>query len=286
MLLALLLGCDPGPAAADDSAPPTEAELCDGDGDRYVGVISGLAFSRPDEAGVCDGFDLDGLTTVPGQSSGCGIGDYVAPDGAEGVDHGFARILPALELTEAAAVEAIIQETIDTGELLILFELSDVDDLRDDPCVDFTVFRGAGEVMLGTDGRVEAWQTFDVDPDFPPVVVEDVPLVDGELVARPITVQLPVSVLNANLTFILLDGAFAVRPGDDGGFTGIFAGGLEGDYLIEVASTENIDPEIVGLLEGLLEASSDLAPGADGTCEQISVTFGYEAQPAFVFEDR
>lgn len=279
-LLSLLLACAGGPA--DTGAA---VGWCDGQGDTVVGVVSSLWFARPSEDGVCEGFDLDGEVSTTGGASGCGIGDYVNPEGVPGIDNGFAALLPVLEATEAAAVEGLIQDSIERGELLILFELRDVDHPTDDPCVDVAVHRGMGEVALGTDGVIEAWQTFDVDTSLPGVSVGAVPMVDGRLDVGPIDLDFPANVLGVDLLFPMRDGMVRIDRQEDGTFTGIIAGGLDVEYLLAVASEENVDSELVGLMSSLLAITSDLDPKGDGSCDRIAITFTHTAQPAFLFAD-
>lgn len=279
-LLPLLLACSGGP---DDTGEPIG--WCDGQGDTVVGVVSSLLFARPSEDGVCEGFDLDGAVSTTGGASGCGIGDYVDPEGVPGIDNGFAILLPALEATEAAAVEGLIQASIEGGELLILFELSDVDHPTDDSCVDVAIHRGVGEVALGTDGVIEAWQTFDVDASLPGASVAAVPMVDGRLDVGPIDLDIPANVLGVDVLFPMRDGMMRIERQEDGTFTGILAGGLDVEYLLAVASEENVDPDLVGLLSSLLAISSDLDPKGDGSCDRIAITFTFTAQPAFLFAD-
>lgn len=279
MLLVLLGACASGPQAEDPVA------WCDGEGDTLVGVVSSLVFARPTETGVSAGFDLDGRVTAAGAADGCGVADFVDPDGVPGIDNGFATLLPALELTEAAAVEGLIQASIDSGELLILFELGDLDHPTDDACVDLSIHRGVGEVSLGTDGVLESWQTFDVDAELPGARVTGVPMVGGRVDARGIDLDLPANVLGVDLLFPMRDGAMRVERRDDGGFTGVLAGGIDVAYLLEVASTNAVDPSLVEVLGALLLVSSDLDPAGDGSCDRVAMTFTFSAQPAFLFED-
>src|SRR5687768_14774767 len=119
--------------------------------------------------GVSDGFDLDG---VDGGLEGCGIADFTSPDGVPGVDNAFARMIPALELTEAAAVEPLIQDAINSGQLLLLVELAGVDDTAEDECVDVGLMRGAGEALVGGDVLLVSGQTLEVDASVEPAWVE------------------------------------------------------------------------------------------------------------------
>ena len=108
----------------------TEPEDCGSDTDTVVALVSSLGFARRDEEGHTSGFDLDGDVTELGDSRGCGIPDQTSAEGVPGIDSAFSGILPALEATQAVAVNGLIEDSILSGELLILLELSRVDDLH------------------------------------------------------------------------------------------------------------------------------------------------------------
>jgi hypothetical protein len=288
LVLWALAGCGASAEGAKDGAGPADGPVpaeCDAEGGQRVGLVTSLRFARAD-AGQSEGFDLDGLQTLDGASdAGCGIADYTDAAGNPGVDNAFARLIPALELTEAAAVEGLIAAAISSGELLILIEMDELDSLTDDTCVDFAVSRALGAPDLGPDNLPVSGQTFDRDPAVAPVRVADAALVGGTIEARPLTITLPVDILNASLEFVAEDGAFRAIWAEDGSFTGHMAGAIDIAALIEVALIENVDPALAGVLETLLYGAADLAPGADGRCTKISITFEVQGVSAFVFAD-
>lgn len=276
MVLLLALSCAPEPA------PEVDAASCE-TGETYIAVVNSLLFARA-TGSVSDGFDLDGVVTTAGAPTGCGVADYTSPRGVPGIDNAFALLVPALEATEAVAAEGLIEDAIHNGELLMMFSLSGVDDLTDDPCVGFTFEGGSGEPLLGADGEIEWHQTFDHDPAVPPVTVSDVVLADGRLEARGITFDLPLSVLDVTLLLHFEGGAFAVEPQPDGSFRGVFAGTLQRSMLMSIVSDNGVADEVATLLEGLLEFASDYDADGDGVCEQITGTFQFTAVPAFFFD--
>ena len=129
VMLGMLLGCkgsggDTG--ASLDECDPTETR---------VGVMTSITFAGVEEDGSALGFDLDGHTTAAGDGQGCGKPDFLDPEGNEGIDNAFARLLPAIEATEAVAVTDIVTNLIKSGELLLLVELESLDSDIDDSCV-------------------------------------------------------------------------------------------------------------------------------------------------------
>lgn len=282
---ALLLGlaaCAP----PDEAAPDAPIRTCDERGPGKVAVIQTMTWGRIDtETGVSPGFDLDGRVSNANDRLGCSVADYVSPDGAEGVDNGFGRLLPALELTEFMAVEALIAQSIANAGLLITLELNGVDDLENDDCVDLTVGRGTGDVLLGTDGLLEAGQTISFDDELPSFTLEDQQIVDGRLIARPFEVSLPITVFDTSLELQLTQGAIELDFHDDGTVTGVIAGGTPTAYIINVVNTEAVDAGLTDIMESLLGLYADLSPNDAGECEDISVNFEYEAIPAYFFDE-
>ncbi|MCB9779312.1 MAG: hypothetical protein H6742_12165 [Alphaproteobacteria bacterium] len=286
-LLILMLGCtapDSGDSGAVRDTGDDQEWTCDASGGRMHWVVDSLAWSRAD-GDVSDGFDLDDDVSTTGGSGGCGIADFTGPDGSEGVDNAFARLLPVLDTTEFVGAEAIINSTIVSGEVLLIGELAGADDLTDDDCVDMALRRGIGTPMLDTQGNILASQTFDLDPTFGDVEIPDMAIVDRSITGRPFDVALPIQFLDADLTFDLIDGALRFDIQEDGSVKGAFAGGLEIQVLIDLAANTGINDEVEDLLRTLLASAADLAPDEDGQCQQISITFLFTAVPAYVYED-
>lgn len=270
-------------ACEGDEAPAPSVDLCDDKGDSKLVVIQKLTFVRQ-EAGLSEGFDLDGDVSAMGGATGCGVADLSSPGGETGIDNAFSFLLPALELTEAAAVEGLIQATIDSGDLLIAAELGELDDPVDDDCVDLWVGRASGVPLRGTDGRILSGQTFDVDTTSPSVSVEQVPLAGGILEA-PVEMRIPVTIFDVSLDFTLENGRIRSEILPDGRIVGMFGGGVDIASLLQIALEENVDSGLYGVLEPLLTSWSDLAPDESGQCQQLSITFAFEAVPAFWYPE-
>jgi len=277
--LLLLLACagdDPERRKADtvpDTGAPQLGE-CEPGGPRVGWLISSFAIA-PVEDGVSEGFDLDD------GADGCGVDDFTSPEGVDGVDNAFGTLLPALALTEAAAIEPLINESIKAGNLLVTLELDDLDDPMDDACVTLDVGRGDGVPMVGTDGEVLWGQTLDRAgaPDFS----AEAAVVSGRT-ETGLELTLPIEIFGLSLDFELQGGAIRLEQQDDGTVTGALAGGIEVAYILQVAQEENVDPDLAGILEVLLAGASDLAPDENGDCTQISFTLTFETIPVFFFD--
>ena len=149
---------------------------------EHVAVVVSMDFARRDDNGKANGFDLDNHETELGDSDGCGIGDISAPDGRTGIDNAFSGLLPALEATQAVAINGLIEDSLRNGELIIMLELSYIDDLENDMCVDFGLWRGEGIPMIGTDGSVLDGQSF-ARSDLQPGIVPSISIAEGSFVA-------------------------------------------------------------------------------------------------------
>jgi hypothetical protein len=236
--------------------------------------------------GVSEGFDLDGLTSSEGGASGCGIGDYTSPDGVVGIDNAFSRMAPAMEATEAkiATIEGLIQTAIDSGELLIAFEVGGVDDWERDSCVAMEVGQASGDAMLGTDGLLLDGQTFDRDTSVPVARTDAGSIQDGVLQTTGLSIDLPVQILNAYLTLPLRDGAVRIwRDGDDL-YDGVLAGAVAASYLAEVANTENVDPTVAELVGTLVAINADLPDEEGEDCAALSMTLTFEGVGAYYYQ--
>jgi hypothetical protein len=272
--LIALLGCTGDPV---DSAVVSDPAT-------YTTVFTSLSFSRRNEDQSTVGFDLDGHVSDAGDDEGCGHADLVDPNGVPGIDSAFSGMVPALEATEAAAVAGLIQDSIQNGQLVLLVELSGVDDPVNDDCVDVRVIRGAGTPMIGTDGVMLDGQTFGVLPGSTPSELTCIPLVDGAIDAGPFALTLDFQVLDVALSFHMTGASIHLALSPDGRTaTGYFGGYVPvADILVIVDEGDLAD--IADLVRSLVNAAADLAPNEEGTCDAISVVFDYGGIEAFVGE--
>lgn len=274
MLLALLLACTPPEGDTADAGP----------GDTYGILMSTLAFGRRADDGTAWGFDIDGHVSDANDGEGCGHADLVDADGNTGIDSSFSGLVPALEATEAAAVEGLIQDSIQNGELLLLVEVSGVDSLVYDACVDVRVVRAVGTPFIGTDGAVLDGQTFAANPNVAPAEMNCVPLVDGSVVAGPFALTLEFQVLDVALAFHMTNASIRLDLAEDGRTGWGYFGGSVPNADILVIVEEGDLADIADLVRGLVAAAADLEPNGEGTCDALSVVFEYGAVEAFVHD--
>lgn len=261
MIALLLLGC---------GEPPPEV-CATGKVQSYV--ISELTFARRDQGEVL-GFDIDGSSEAV-----CGHADLVSPAGVSGIDNNFSSLVPILEQTEAVAAESLIKQSIASGELMLTLELDGVDDWEDDGCVDFTVGRAGGVPLVAPDGVVLADQTLTMHETIP-TVSANASAIDGRIEARGLAFNLPLDILNAELDFVVTDGAFWVQRRWDGALTGVMGGQIPIAQITEILVRDDVNlQEFVPLVEAFADIESE-----GGACEGLSLAFEFVALPVYLQE--
>lgn len=246
-------------------------------------VITQLLFTRAVD-GVSDGFDLDDQASSGDDATGCGKEDFESPDGEAGIDNATSGLIALLELTEAAALEPLIQQTINQGELLLVVELQGVDDPVNDDSVDVYLWQALGVPSIGTDGFIEPGQTIDRDHSIPPSIVTDVPLVDGQVIARGFEARLPITIFDASIDLRIYNAALRLDLHEDGSHSGVLAGALQYDGLLESLSTAAIDSGLQEQLPILLGQMADLED-ENGVCRVMSANLSFAGTDAFFFPD-
>jgi hypothetical protein len=251
-------------------------------GEHLVGVLSTLTFARRLEDGTTWGFDLDGRVSDNSDAEGCNKEDLVTPEGTAGVDSAFSAMMPILEATEAGALEGLVADSIANGQLLILVELSGVDDRIEDDCVQMRVLRGTGSPMVGTDGLLLESQTYEVaDASH---ISGCAPIVDGHVEAGPFDLELPMQVLDVELNFKIEEARLRIDLSEEGLGWGYFGGPVLTTEITDIVNEEEDLGDIRDLVVNLVESSADLQPAADGACEALSIVFEFNSTEAFLWE--
>lgn len=255
---------------------------CDSPEDSLVFVFSTVSYARRDGDTVW-GFDLDNHESDSNDDEGCYHADLSTPDGTPGIDNALSGLIPALEATEAVALETLIQTAINTGELLLIVEVTGVDDVQNDDCVSVGIYRATGTPLVGTDGFLLDGQSFNLDLSLPSDHVTEMAIQDGRLTAKPLEIQLPVQVLDEFLNIEMYNGGVQLDIHEDGSATGFFGGGIPISFFIDIATLPDVNlPDAVVSLMG---AAADLDPDENGDCQQLSVALMVEALPAHLYSN-
>lgn len=281
--LVLAVACAGTDAAEDDTDGLDDDP---GGGEPVVVVLSEIGFVGHEADGSSDGFDLDGSVTGLGDASGCGKTDLESPDGTQGIDNAFGGLLPLIASLGGEALQSLVQNAVLSGELLLIVELDPP--ASDDPaaCGTGRVVRGAGLPAIGTQGGILPGQTFDVNADQPATELACVLRhEDGSVTADGVVIRLPLQVFDETIDLTMTNGRLQLSP-TEAGWSGLIGGGVSVEELAtNIYGFDAIPESLENGVVAAIELAADLDADADGTCEQVSVTLGVSAIPAFLFAD-
>lgn len=262
------------------------------DGVSSAVVVSQIGFgSRTgdsiDGVDVAVGLDLDQRVSDNMDALGCRRTDFMAPDGTMGIDNQFTFLYETVsQVFQEGVVEGIIQNSINEGRLLLMMQLSELDDLQNDDRVMVSVFLGEGRPDLNSDNRIVASQTFDRRVDAPVATVR-ASIVDGVLETEAFDMEMPMAFFNVFFDLQLTGARIHADVRADGGMTGILAGAVDQEQVYEIGrqADELQEQQISPTLRMLIPRWTDLQPGPDGRCTHLSAALTFESVPAFVFAD-
>jgi len=284
MLSLIVIACSQPEQKIDTSTEKPPINTCD-EGFSYTYVMNNISYARRED-NVAWGLNVDNHVSDENDEEGCYKEDLVDPLGNKGVDNALSALLPALDMTEAAAVEGLMIDSINNGELLLMLKLTGIDSemqgesLQDD-CTTLEFLHGEGSPLVGTDGAIIDGQSFSRDPY--PSVFQSTAIDDGAFLATGMELHLEMQVLDKYLIFDMDNGGIYGQMQADGTLTGYFGGGLDLETLYGIAGFDEV--QITDLLNNLLSTAADLAPDENGECQQMSVAFEYTAIPAHIFLD-
>jgi len=270
-----LAGC--GEAAAPEDAPCVT-------GETYAGIVTKLGFARSISADVAPGFDLDGRVSGTDDYRSCGKKDFTDPDGRTGVDNQLAPLVPEVEKLVGNAVDGLVQGSINDGQLVILFEMQHVDEMQNDQCVDFAVQIGkVKRPTLGTDGVIEPFQTFEIDPQAERGEVKHAKIENGVLSTGAFPLAIPLAIFDVAFTIHVQESRFRFTLDEQGLSHGYVGGGIVPQELLDGLSDGDGLGDILPQIGVALDANTDLAYDEDtGKCGQLSATLEFSGVPAFI----
>jgi len=264
-----------------DTPAPIKPQTCSGPPRRAV--VTNLSFTREDPKGVAPGFDLDRHVSSKGEDdASCRKGDFTAPDGRIGIDNQLAALIPEVEAIVGNAVDGLIQGAINDGLLLIMLDFEGIDDFKNDSCLGVTVHLAEGKPSLGTDGVIEAYQTFSPKPGSTSNHGTNGTIQDGVLTIGPMDVAIPLKLFDVSFTLNVYDAYFRFNTDEDGFLDGQLSGGIVPEELIEGIKDGAGLGDILPLILTVMKTSSDLKPNDQGKCTQLSVAVNVKAVPAFM----
>lgn len=260
------------------------------EGDRYmlegshVNITQTIRFMELEADGVARGFDLDGRVSAEGEEESCGHGDFRSPEGREGVDNQLAELWNAVGPLVGEQAHALLQNAINEGRVLLMIELENVDDLWHDDDVTLNIFKGILRPDIGTYGVISPDQTFEFDYESPISTIKHVQIQDGQLIAGPFELKIPVTILSLDTIVKLEFGHIQMRIDDQGRMEGFFNGAVHVPTLTETLINTDAESE-ARLVAPFFERNADMMK-VDGVCTYLSMGLSFQATRAFVVRDR
>lgn len=273
--LVLLSGCGPeGPSAEEISCTT---------GESYTSVLTSLAFTVA-EKNVAPGFNLDDRVSGPDDYLSCGHEDYLDPNGVPGIDNRLATLIPIIKAQFGDAVDGLVQGAINDGELVILTEIENVNDLQNDSCVNVGVQIGKKKrPSLGTDGVIEAYQTFDPDPTAQRSYIEKATIKDGVLTTGSFPVAVPIAIFDVAFTIHLENARLSYSIDNEGKIHGFLGGGMLPQEILDGVAEGAGVAQYLPAIKVAMEANTDMAFDEDiGKCARFSGALEFSGTPAFI----
>lgn len=281
-LLPLVAALFLGRAALLGCAATVEPTCQPGPSQAYV--LTYLGFTREGPRGVAPGFDLDHRVTLKPEDYGCGKTDLVSPGGQQGIDNQLALLVPEIEKRVGNAIDGIIQGAINDGRLLITFDLKNVQSFDDDRCVDMDVKLAQGKPLLGTDGVVEAWQTFDLRT----TGQQTSSAVGGSIDKRvftigPFPLRIPIAIFDVSFMVYVRDAIIRFTIDEEGNLDGMLGGGVSIDEIAEGVKDGAGLADLIPQIKFIGKSAADLGyDSEEGTCSLVSAALAFKARPAFL----
>ncbi|MCA9532597.1 MAG: hypothetical protein KC593_02925 [Myxococcales bacterium] len=252
-------------------------------GETHVMLISEMRLVLGTDAdGSLRGINLDDRVDDSPAPETCGKVDGVAPDGTPGVDNQFSILGGVVVSQLGGNADALIQSSINDGRLLVLLELMNVQSLENDNNVTVRIHIGSGPVDVGTNGRPEPGQSFDISEMSQQIEVRNARIVNGRIDIHPFDIDINVDILQAMFQLTLLDSRIQLDIREDTSGSGVLGAGVD-RYMVRdiVANDETLMPTL-GAVELLLRGLGDLVPNDEGGCDRISVGIEVDVVPAFI----
>jgi hypothetical protein len=166
--------------------------------------------------------------------------------------------------------------------LLFGIDVTHLDDRKNDGCVQVAFSYLSGMATVGTDGILDANQTFDLDKSVP-VAKTQGSIKDGYLEFGPFDITLPVKIQDWDFPLDVHNAKIRMSISDDGALDGVMGGSVEVEDLIAKVTMYGIDDRVKQALPELVRnmADLDLDP-ASQKCRRFSMAATLSAKPAFI----
>jgi hypothetical protein len=238
------------------------------------------------------GFNLDGTDDGVATAKSCKHEKFTSPDGKTKVDNQMYRILGCIygwrrgNYMEGHAN----RERRDSSQGIILVEVSDVDDEKNDPDVTVTYYSTVDILQKDSTGRILPWSSYRPSDTPHYGATAKGKIVDGHVITEPVDARLPqfgnfvVGELIYRDLRLDLD---LTKAAEDGSYSGMFAGYRDWENFWDyIRKIEFLTVTGQWSCPAIYVASQELADGypdpKTGKCTAISDAFDIQAMPAFI----
>ena len=238
------------------------------------------------------GFNMDGTEDGKATAKTCAHEKFTSPDGSTKVDNQMYRILGCIygwrrgNYMEGHAN----RERRDSSQGIILVEVSDVDDVKNDPSVTVTYYSTVDLLQKDSAGGILPWASYRPSDTPHYGAKAKGKIVDGHVIAEPVDARLPL--FGNNVTGDMIYKGLRLdldltKAAPDGSYSGLLAGYRDfenwWDYIRKI---EFLTVTGQWSCPAIWVASQELADGypdpKTGKCTAISEAMDITAVPAFV----
>lgn len=214
--------------------------------------------------------------------------DYYGPDAEQGVDNELWRALGCVRIFRESGDALTAPKALFSARAPTLIELTNVDDVKNDPEVTVAVYASADPLVMSADGGVLAHASFDVDPNPALRSTTRGRIVDGVLTTEPFDVELSYKeqIVEATRRIRAARVRATIKP------DGSIAGGIYGyhdveSFLRSVAKMSQLGADLSGFsCPDVWQAVHELADGvpdpATGRNTAISTALHFVGVSAYV----
>lgn len=220
----------------------------------------------------------------------------MSEEGVVGIDNALQRFIPTIEglLTDCPSgmqrgcLDATLREQITQGNLMLIVEVTGIDDFTNDDAVSVQILLGqavaAGAPMLGADGRLASGAAYTValSPSGTPLLLG--PAYAGDIFRGRLRIRTDLLALSINtgarqLDLTLANAEIRFNISETDLTSGMIGGALGNEDIITAAAMVAAGSE--GLVRAAVESAADIAPTANpATCGMVSVGITFEATSA------
>lgn len=233
------------------------------------------------------GLNLDGNDGKSPSAQSCNQSTFVSPEGELGINNAFQRIFGCLKsVHEGPRMSTFQQLYLESGHAIVI-ELTDVDDLVNDPDVGVGIYMSPDSIPKGADGKPLPYATMKITTD--PYWRNNTRghIKDGVLTTEPTELHLQ-DIIQRRPGFNLFRNArlkLALNA-EDGTAKGLMGGYIDVDLLDQNHMSHAGETGMGYKCEAVYYAIHRYADGLPdpdtGKCTGVSIAFRMEAVPAYL----